>query len=190
MYSKNRLSQQKEITNPSRMYAYSKFVNVILGILFVLAGIFVFGIMEILFYNYIHNGFDTTLLKSVVLHICAGACAVPFIVCSVNIFLKVYRINKIMTHGKCYHGNIVSFSMYGVYKGTEISRNHKKNITLNIEYIKNKTHYCKASGYIHTPDRVLSDKRCNVYIYNNMYFVTGFAIRKRNERKITISRER
>lgn len=190
MHKKTDCRNKKEITNPSRMYSYSKFVNIVLGVIFILAGVFVFGIMEIIFYNYIHNGSDTTHLKSVVLHICAGGCAVPFIVCSVIILLKIYRINKIMTHGKCYDGKIISFSMYGVYKGTEISRNHKKNIILNIEYKRNKTHYCKSSGYIRTPDRVLRDKRCNVYIYNNMYFVTGFAIRKRNEPKITIPKER
>lgn len=189
MHSKNRFLQQKEIINPSRMYAYSKFVNIVLGILFILVGIFVFGIMEIIFYNYI-NRFDATLLKSVVLHICAGACAVPFIVYMVNIFLKVYKINKIITHGKCYNGKIISFSMYGVYQGTEISRNHKKNIILNIEYKRNKTHYCKASGYIRTPERVLGNRECKVYIYNNMYFVTGFTIRKKNESKIAIPRER
>ena len=94
-----------------------------------------------------------------------------------------------MTYGKCYNGNIVSFSIYGVYKGTEISRNHKKNIILNIEYIKKKKHRCKASGYIRNPNMVLGDKCCKVYLYDNMYFVTGFAIRKKDKPKITIPRE-
>ncbi|MBQ8614484.1 MAG: hypothetical protein IJ416_09750 [Ruminiclostridium sp.] len=180
----------KEITNPSRMYFYSKFINILIGILTVLIGITIYIIAENIFYKYIHSGFDVTPLKTTVLHICAGICAIPFITCGANIFIKVYKINKIMTHGKCYNGNIVSFSMYGVYKGTEISRNHKKNIILNIEYIKKKPHYCKASGYIHMPDKILSGKCCKVYLYDNMYFVTGFAIRKKNEPKILIPRER
>ena len=189
MYLKNKSPQLKEITNPSRMYAYSRFINILLGLLVILVGIVVFGIMEAIFYNYIHNGFGVTLIKTTVLHICAGVCAVSFIVCGANVFTKVYKINKIMKCGKCYDGNIVSFSMYGVYKGTEISRNHKKSITLNVEYIKKKIHYCKASGYIRTPNSVLGNKCCKVYLYDNMYFVTGFAIRKKNEPKIIIPRE-
>ena len=95
-----------------------------------------------------------------------------------------------MKYGKCYEGKIVSFSMYGVYIGTEIPRLHRqRQIILNIEYSMKKTHYCKASGFWRNPNKVLSSKICNVYLYNGMYFVTGFSVCGRKEPKVFIPRE-
>lgn len=182
---RNKTYNLKEIINPSRTYIYNSILNILTGVFIDLIGVIVLALFEVIF-----SGSETTDEISVLLHICAVICAVPFFIWSAFIYIRIYRIGKIMKYGKCYEGKIVSFSMYGVYIGTEIPRLHRqRQIILNIEYSMKKTHYCKASGFWRNPNKVLSSKICNVYLYNGMYFVTGFSVCGRKEPKVFIPRE-
>ena len=89
----------------------------------------------------------------------------------IKIFLDTYRINTIINKGECYEGEIFYYSMYGVYKRTEIQRrNRKKQVILKIQYKMKKTHFCHASGFVQNPNKVLSSKTCRIYLYDNMFF--------------------
>lgn len=173
----------KEIQNPSRTYFYSAILNVVIGAVIVTAGVVAFALMEFIFADYISGGYNVTVLQKVALHGCALLCAVPFFVWAVRVFVQIYKIAIIMKRGKCYDGEISSFSMYGVYKGTELPRrNRHKNITLKIRYTVNKEHYCHAGGFARNPNKVLCGKKCEVWRYDGMLFVTGFQIGKGSER--------
>ncbi len=173
----------KEIQNPSRTYFYSAVVNVVLGVVILTAGAAVFALMELIFADYISGGYNVTFPKRVVLHVCAGVCAAPFLAWAVHVFVQIHRIAIIMKRGKCYDGEISSFSMYGAYKGTELPRRSRhRNITLKIRYTVNKEHYCHAGGFARNPNKVLCGKSCKVWRYDGMLFVTGFQIGKGNER--------
>lgn len=178
------------IANPSRTYFYSTAVNIITAAVILLAGIAAAAVIECIFYDYIKNGYGTTAAQIAVLQVCAVICAIPFVIWSVKIFASDCKIRRILKNGKCYEGKITSFSMFGVYKGTEIKRRGRtKNITLHIQYKMNKEHYCSVSGYARNPNKVLHDKTCRVYVYKNMVFVSGFKMRKKDEAKVLIPQE-
>lgn len=113
----------------------------------------------------------------------------PFLVIAIRVFFTIYRIETIIRNGKCYEGKINSYSMYGVYKNTEIRRSNRKRIVLKIQYEMKKTHFCHAVGYVQNPNKALSSPICNVYIYGNMYFVSDFKLRKKNEPMLVIPRD-
>lgn len=179
----------KEIQNPSRTYFYSAILNVVIGVVILTAGAAVFVLMELIFADHISGGYNVTVLQKAALHGCALLCAAPFFVWAVYVFVQIHRISVIMRRGKCYDGEISSFSMYGVYKGTELPRrNRHRNITLKIRYTINKAHYCHAGGFARNPNKVLFGKRCEVWKYDGMVFVTGFQIRKKGEPEVLIPR--
>ncbi len=167
----------KVIRNPSRTYRYSFTLNFFLGVIILLCGALITSVLMMIFSDYLVSDSFSAVQKAVLI-LAAVLCGLPFYIWSVIVFVADFRIRKILKNGKRYEGEIVSYSAYGVYEGTEISREGKKRVALTVRYRRNKEHYCKADGYLINPDRALSGKGCSVYMYEGMIFVTDFNIRK------------
>ncbi len=130
-----------------------------------------------IFSDYI-TGDGFSAVQKAVLASAAVLCGLPFYIWSVQVFAADLKIRKILRKGKCYEGEIISCSVYGVYEGTEISREGKKEISLTVRYRRNKEHYCRTGGYLRNPNKSLSGKGCSVYLYEGMIFVTDFELKK------------
>ena len=174
---RNKGVDYKVICNPSRTYRYSFMLNLFLGALILLCGALITSVLMVIFFDYI-TGDGFSAVQKCVLIFAAVLCGLPLYIWSVLVFVADFRIRKILKKGKRYDGEIVSYSSYGVYDGTEISREGKKSIALTVRYRRNKEHCCRTDGYLINPDKALSGKACSVYMHEGMIFVTDFRLRK------------
>lgn len=167
----------KVIRNPSGTYFYSFPLNIYIGIIVLAVGTVITSVLMVIFWDYL-VGDSFSAVQKAVLILAAVLCGLPLYIWSVLVFIADFRIRKILKKGKRYDGEIISCSVYGVYEGTEISREGKKRFVLTVRYRRNKEHYCTTGGYFRNPNKALSGEECSVYMYEGMIFVTDFSIRK------------